>query len=82
MFFLSRFVTISSSLSSSIENLNRKRKSNQLNVGTNIIDAELATNSLIEKNNSIELACYQLQNNIKKLKQDATKRGIDIKQFE
>lgn len=63
---------------SSIDSINRKRKTDQLLIQPKLQQSESEFGLLIGKNLEIQLANIQIQENIKRLKKQAEIKGIDI----
>jgi pre-mRNA-splicing factor SPF27 len=59
-----------------IENINRKRKSDQTKAGSKLDHLTQKWTATIQKTNELEGVCYMLEKEVKKLRKQATKKGV------
>lgn len=60
-----------------IENINRKRKSDQTKAGSKLDHLAQKWATTVQKTNELEGVCYMLQKEVKKLRKQAVKKGLE-----
>nr|GMD74232.1 pre-mRNA-splicing factor SPF27 homolog [Ipomoea batatas] len=76
--FLARMQSQAVKLNEEIESVNRERKYHQQNTAYELNALSTQWSELCLKNTEIQAACYQIQNQIERLKEEAKERGWDL----